>query len=368
MTASLWAFLPPEPDGEISACVVTSAGDILARGSLGDCAGMEFQRCVAVVAGMDIALARLDVPQGTPVQMRAAGRLMMEDIVAIKEGAFDAAVAVRGGVDGLRWVAHFPAQLCTQVLERLAAFQLDPDAIVPAATLLPAPEAGCVTSTYMGIAIARSQARGFAAEADLLPLIIEGQGPLEEMPMDALEQAVVTASQQGLDLNLRVGVFEKASADRLQPTWFRRAAILTACAAVLWPLVPVIEAAKYERAISALDAQTLERVQAALPNARRIVNARAQLDERLQALGLSGGPGQLLGVFTRTLSQNAAAVTDSISVSPRGGLTATLIIADQTRLEQIAQQLRSSALDVEVGAIRVTADGPRAQLIIRGQR
>lgn len=368
MTASLWAFLTPEPDGEISACVVSSAGDIVARGSLQDCAAMEFQRSVAVVPGMDVALARLAVPQGTPVQMRAAGRLMMEDVVAIKDGAFDAAVATRGAADGLRWVAHFPAQLCTQVLEQLARFQLDPDVIVPAAVLLPAPEVGCVTSEYMGSAIARSQTRGFAAEADLLPLIIEAQGPAEEMDADALELAVVTASQQGLDLNLRVGTFEKASADRLQPNWLRRAAILAACAAVLWPLVPVIEAAKYDRATGALDTQTLEHVQAALPNAPRIVNARAQLDERLQALGLSGGPGQLLGTFTRVLSQNSAAVTESISASPRGGLTATLIIADQTQLEKIAQQLRSNALDVEAGAIRVTADGPRAQLIIRGQR
>lgn len=368
MTATLWAFLPPQPDGEISGLVVSGAGDILARGSLAGCLDVEVQRSVAVVAGMDVALARLAVPEGTPVQMQTAGRLMMDDVVALKHDAFETAVAGRSDADGLRWVAHFPVQLCQQAVERLAPFQLDPDVIAPAASLLPAPEAGCITADYLGCAVARSQTRGFAAEADLLALIIDGQGPVSEITDDAFKQAILAASQQAPRLNLRVGAFAKARANRLQPTWFRRAAILAACAAALWPLLPVIEAAKYTRAVDRLDARTLERVQAALPNAPRIVNARAQLEERLQALGLSGGPGQLLGAFMRVLSQSNTSVVEQIAVSPRGGLTATLIIADQTQLEQLAQRLRSSALDVDVGEIRVTRDGPRAQLVIRGAR
>lgn len=368
MTATLWAFLPPDQDGQISACVVSEAAAVVHRGLLEECLGHDIARSVAVIPGLDAALARLPLPKGTHLQMQTAGRLMMQDVVAAKSAELLTGIARRTDDDNLRWVAQCPPATCQHALDALAPYGIAPDIVTLAASLLPAPSKGCVTADYMGIQIAKTQTRGFAAEPDVMAMILEAQDPIEILTEQAFEAAIVSASQDLPDFNLRIGSLAKASASDLKIGWFKRSALFAVCAACLWPIVPAVDGIRYRSAVARLDAETRVQVKDALPNAPRIVNARAQLEERMQALGLRGGGERLLGLLITSLSQTNSPVVEALRYTPREGLSVTLIIADEDQLESLAQRLRRGGVTADTSAIRITRDGPRADIVIKAQQ
>jgi len=359
--ATLWVFLPPDHGNALTACLVDKDGAVLKAGPIDTCLGDVFDQVIAVVAGVDVALAKLSVPQGMPAQMQTAAHLMIRDVVVAGTGSV--AVAPRADQAGQRWTAQFDTALCDAVLERLAAYDLDPEAIVPAALLLPAAEDGAVRSGYYGLDIAQTSARGFAAEPDVMDMILSGQQPIDVMAPEALQQRL----PQRPPLNLRIGARAKRDSAAFAPRWLKRSAIFALIAAFLWPALPLVDVFSYRSAIADLDAQTMRQIKAALPDAARIVNARAQLDERIAALGLSGGGEQIYGALVNATAQSAGIVVEQLSYDARQGLSATLIVGQQSQLDPLTQRLRSEGFFVDAGDIRITRDGPRAELVIKAQ-
>lgn len=365
MTATLWAFLPHDTAEEPRAFVCSEAGDILRSGPIARCAGGDVSRVVAVIAGVDITLARLNILQGTPVQMQMAAKLMMRDLVVGGDGPAAAAVSPQVGADGLRWAALFDLDVSQAAIEMLAAFDLEVDAVVPAALLLEAPPQGAVRAPYLGVDIALTPARGFAAEPAVMDYILGKESAVEQVPNDALEACFQAAAQRPLPLNMLVGALAKTDGSALNARWFKRSAVLAAIAAVIIPALPMIEAAKYRAATEDLDVQTLALVKQALPNAPRIVNARAQLEERMSALGLSGGAERLLASLAQGVAAQGGVVVEALTYDQRQGLAATLIISNEAQLDQLVGRLRTQSVTVDASAIRSTSDGPRAQLTMR---
>ncbi|MEM7569301.1 MAG: type II secretion system protein GspL [Pseudomonadota bacterium] len=363
MTKTLWAFLPPEGTAAIAVLLIDAEGRVVSRDALETVNADDVETCIAVVPGVDVALATLAIPQGTAVQMEAAARLMLQDSVAGSKA--QDAVAVSGSLDTeeTRMVAQFGAGLCADVLERLGAYGFDPDVIVPAAALLPQPQQGCVRTAYFGLDIARTARRAFAAEPEVMDLILEAEGPAEVLEEGAFED-LITSSAQPL-LNLRVGDFAKADASTFSLRWLKRSAILLAVAALAWPVLPIVDSVKYERATARLDAQTKEQVRAALPDAPRIVNARAQLRERMASLGLNGGPEDLLAALASAIQAQPGTTVQSLSYEPQQGMTVTVIIGDQTKLDQLIATLEKTGVAAQAQPIRVTRDGPRAQIVLK---
>ncbi|MEO0412708.1 MAG: type II secretion system protein GspL [Pseudomonadota bacterium] len=368
VTGILWAFLPAGADEPVLAFVVDADGQIMRRGDAAQCASGDFEKCVAVVPGVGAALAFLGLPKGTTVQMEAAAKLMMQDIVAGEDTNAAVAVSSTAQDDGTRLVAHFDTAICEDVMTRLAACGLDPDVIVPAAALLPPPSQGSIRAAYLGVDIARSTTRAFAAEPAVMDYILEGEQPCERLDEAALSTHFVETARRLPSLNLRVGAYSKPDASRFSPRWLKRSAILLGVAALLWPALSLVQAFQYEQAAERLDLQVMERVRAALPDAPRIVNARAQLRERMSALGLRGGPEQLLGHLARAIESQPGTTTQSLVYGPQQGLTATLIIADQNRLDQLIATLKRAGVSAQAQPIRATRDGPRAELTLKAER
>lgn len=367
MTRILWAFLPLT-DAEPISAVLANGGDGVQRyDDIAQAVDGDFDACVAVIPGIDVALAALCVPKGTAVQMQAAARLMLEDVVAGNDTEFTIAVSSDVFDDDARWVAHFDASLCQEVLSRLLTYGLDPDVIVPAAALLPNPIEGSLRAPYFGVDIARAKTRGFAAEPAVMDYILEAEQPCQRLNEATFQSHFLQSADTAPGLNLRVGTLSKTDASRFSFRWLRRAAVLLAIAAVLWPALSLVDAIKYERAARQVDLQAMERVRQALPNAPRIVNARAQLRERMSALGLRGGPEQLLAHLARAIQGQPGTTAESIVHAPGQGLTATLIIADQNRLDQLVSALQSAGVSAKAQAIRASRNGPRADLTIKAK-
>ncbi|MEM6683311.1 MAG: type II secretion system protein GspL [Pseudomonadota bacterium] len=359
---TLWIFMPAKHGEAITARLYDAAGELVTRGPIEACLSEQPSRSIAVVPGVNVALIKLAVPAGTPAQMQTTARLLMRDDVATKPNHLTAVAQSADG--GERWAAHFDAQVCADVLTALAQHGVDPDVVTPAALLLPDPAQGSTRSSYGPIDIARTSTRGFAAEAEIMDLILADQQPMETLADDVIPAHAARMAPAAL-LNLRVGQFAKRSAALVSQRWFKRAGVLTALAAALWPAMPLIEAYIYRREIDQLDARVAARVAAALPNAPRIVNARAQLDERLAALGLTGSGDQLYGALISAMQAAPNAAVEQLSYDQSAGLSARLIIADQRRLDPVVARLRAQNLSVDASEIRSTGSGPRASITIR---
>lgn len=365
MTATLWAFLPHESNAALHAFVCSEGGVIVRRGGIDRCLGEDVTSVVAVIAGVDVTLARLSIPDGPPVQLQTVAKLMMRDLVVGGDALADAAVAPLVGADGLRWAALFDIGVSQAAIDALAAYDLRPDAVVPATLLLEAPPGGTVRAPYHGIDLALTPARGFAAEPAIMDYILSKESAVQTLDEDAAAARFQDAARQPVPLNMLVGPLAKADGNAMSARWFKRSAIFAAVVALLFPALPIMEAAKYRSAADRLDAQTLALVEQALPNAPRIVNARAQLEERMRALGLSGGAERLLTSLSQGIAAQSGVVVEALAYDRRQGLIATVIISNEAQLDQLVNRLRTRGTSVDASAIRATGDGPRAQITMK---
>lgn len=368
MSKALWCFLADDETTAVEAAVIDDAGSFVRKADVTSLAEEAYERCIAVIAGTQVALLSLELPDGTPVQLAAAAKLMAADCVASIGDTAMVAVAPASDADGTRLTAHFQPSVCQGVLARLSALGLDPDVILPAAALLQKPQEGSIRAPYMTIEVARTSTRAFAAEAIVMDLILEEETPQETMDAAAFDHCIRTAASKDSQLNLRVDAFAKKSEADFSLRWLKRSAILLALALVLWPVAPIVKSVKYNAAAREVDAQVMEDVRSALPNAPRIVNARAQLDERIAALGLSGGPEQLAAKLTQAIQSQPGTTAESLRYDPARGLNATLVVADQNRVDQLVKALEQAGLRVQAQPIRTTRDGPRAEFLIQAAR
>lgn len=188
-------------------------------------------------------------------------------------------------------------------LAQLAAAGLVPDAIVPAALVLPPPSRGAVTAELGGQPLARTADAGFAGEPELVAALAGEE--VTAVDPDALDDALL-AAWRAPPLNLRQGVYapRRVSFFRL-PDWMQLAR-MAAVALLLGFLVLAVETIKLNADASAREAEALAAAQKRFPAAVDLASAQTLAAGELARRGQGGG----------TFAAPAAAVLAAIRPLP----------------------------------------------------
>lgn len=211
----------------------------------------------------------------------------------------------------------------------------------------------------------------FAGRAEPLPsLDIE----TVEEPAAGLPVAVMAAAfdpQQAI--NLLQGPYSRR--ERIGRYWrpWRAAAALLAGFIVVQFVAGVVERQQLAAQKQALEADIEQVYRQAFPEARKVVNARVQMERALKALrggGLAGGGG-----FAELLAQagrqfNASPNLNLQRLSYKGGqLDVALLIGDLQQLDQLKQRLVDEAgLEVEIQSASARDNLVEARLRIKEPR
>lgn len=183
---------------------------------------------------------------------------------------------------------------------------------------------------------------------------------------DALTTLTRTVAEQPA-VNLLQGAFntEQERATRAWG-WLRYAAMIAALAAGVelanrgWQ----VHQAKQQFARSTDQSEQIFRQ--TFPEVQRVVNARAQMQQQLTALGGSAAnSGGFLGLLRRAgpaLSGSAITIDDMNYRD--GALELRVVAADYESIEQVSQQLIQRQLNSAVGQVMTLGDGSSAQLRI----
>jgi len=259
-------------------------GRIVARGQ-----GLNWQRdgadrIVLIAPAAATAIHRAQLPGLTRKQAEAAARVMaLENSIGAPE-RLHVAVGPRDS-DGNLDVAVIDAAGLADWIAWAQAENFDPDAIIPAALLLPFPEQGVVQGRVGDELVARDAASGFPADG-LAELI--AAGPVRQVDSAEIDAALVAAVSDP-PLDLRQGIFAKRRPGVDRRILWRCLALAGAIAlAVL--VVALLKIARLDADSDALDASSVAQAKRFAPQVETPAEAEAAINTRLTAL-MRGGRG-----------------------------------------------------------------------------
>jgi len=361
----LIVFVPAIADAPLRWLHCAEDGALLARGSGAPFPAVDEETViVAVVPGDAVVLHWIELSAVTEAQALAAARLMASDVVAAPAPGTHVALGPAEAGSAHRVLAITDAGVMWAWLERLAAAGLDPDAVVPAQLLLAAPASGLRVAEHDGLLLVRGDREAFAAEPELAALLI-GDRTVERVEADHVwDEAGRIAS--ALPLNLRQGPFAKPHRWRADWTFIRRAAMLGGAIFFIILIGLAANALRHGLAADRIERQIEAEARKALPPEMRVVNAPAQLGQRLtEATG--GGAG-----FLPTASALFAAIRDAggarveaLRYEPDGRLTATIGMTTAGDGDLIRQHLESAGFTVDQGPQQSGATGLSIELTVR---
>lgn len=269
-------------DGAAGADRAYAPGDDAPWGTLDDTA-----RIVALAPAADAPVR--SVPRGVmPLpQALAAARLEANGGGEASWPAGETHVAVAAESDERAVLVATVAPTAMDAwLAGLAAAGLVPQAIVPAALVLPRPDAGAVVATLAGQAIARTSQAAFAGEPELVAALATGEA--RQLDDEALAAALV-AVWRNPPLNLRQGAYapRRVSFFRL-PDWVQLARMATV-ALLLGFLVLAAETIKLNADARAREEAALAAAQKRFPAAVDLASAQSLAAAELARRGQGGG-------------------------------------------------------------------------------
>lgn len=292
-------------------------------------------RCVLVVPGAHVLAREIDVAGATPAQSRAAALATLAPELAAPADQLTCALGTPSG--GRRIVLVASRARIDAWLSSAKAQGLAPDAILPDFMLLPVPEPGQAHIAARGEdVVVRSASSAFTCQRELAERLVTN---LTLMTID-LEQAAANALRRGMIANapnLLDGISRttrKAPARAMIWPVAAAAAALVAATAAPW-----ISAARINGATAELRNEGDAVARAALPDASRIVDARAQLreaalpHERTQK-ALTHATGILEG-----LAQTSGVQLSRLELGPDGAMHASLAASDLSQLQPLRDHI-----------------------------
>ncbi|MDF0541538.1 type II secretion system protein GspL [Sphingobium sp. H39-3-25] len=224
---------------------------------------------------------------------------------------------------------------------------LDPDAIVPAALLLPAPAEGCVRAMIGAEDVLRGAAVA-APASDPLAAAIIGQ----DVPVALGADTVRWAMLDGLEappLNLRQGDFAKRVRRQVDGQRLRRMAVWCGFIAFISLSMSLIAIVKLNADTRRLDAQAVEAARTVLPAATDAALVLQDLDARLaeRGAGAWGFTGPASGLFSAMQGAPGVSMT-SLGRTADGTLRATIAAAR-------AEEINGVLLAIQAAGFTITA-------------
>lgn len=318
-------------------------GVIVARGDLAPRAD---EPVVAVVPAEDVALHWAPVAARSPAQAQAAARLLVAEGTL---AAAEAHVAVGSAApDAPRPIAVVKAAKMQAWLAALAEAGMEPQAMIPAALLLPAPEAGYRRADLGGEVVLRGAEAGFAEVPGLTELIL-GDAPVETLSGEALE-AAVAAAILAPPLDLRQGSF--ARRERIDFDWrqTRRALWLIAATLIVTLALNLVLILRYNLEAAALERRADALAATGLARGETVSDPQRQLEARLTRLRGAG-----LG-FTQTTAAAFSAIRAvpgselrTLNFDQTGRLRLTLATQTEGQVNDVIARLSALGLAVTPG-------------------
>lgn len=340
-----------------------------AHGDLEQCAQAATGRQIVVlVPAADVLLTRVSVPTRNRSRLLQAVPYALEDQLAEDVATLHFALGPATPDGGIA-VAVVARERMTAWLDRLQEVGLRPDLLVPETLALPAGDNEWSVLVEGNDALLRTGlTQGGYTEAAHLPLLVEsalkdaGEAPPGQLHLNLVEGADALADLTGVPVARRAvgcalevfaaGIGETPTVNLLQGTFSRReqagrlwrpwraAAVLAGVWIVVQGGVTGYDIWRLQARIVAQDQQITQLFRAALPGVQRIVDPRAQMEQRLRELrggAQSGGALALLAGVSEVLQGDASATLNAASY--RGGrLDLDLELKDIQALDRIKQQ------------------------------
>ena len=297
-------------------------------------------RTIVVVPGQDLRVAWLELADGTPLQVLAAARRVLEEQVAA--GAETVHVAVGEGAAGApRPVAVVDRQRMRAWLDACAALGVVPDALVPDCLMMAEPaEAGIEVFDRDQAWVVRGPQLAFSAEPALAGAVLGTRPFVLLTEAQAASRLATTAARVPLDLLQ----FEFAPRSPALSRRLRRLAWLAALALCL-PLL-------------ALAAQSLRHAWGAYA-------ARAQIETLARQHAIAGTDADAVaahfrqwsaadrfaaqsGALFAALAQQPDARLRSLAFDTHGGMDVQLHQADAQAVELLRTRLAAAGLRVQL--------------------
>ena len=324
-------FLPGEATGY--RWVKVTDGAVIARGEgVPPIEPDETVLAIAPAAATTLHWAKL--PDRSIAQATAAARSIVAEASLAPGADLHVAVGAEAGAEE-RPIAVVSITQMQAWIADLATHGVDPNAILPAALLLPRPATGFVSADLGGDIVVRGANTGFADDPALTQLLTDGAVP-DLLDRTTIEAAIVRAIAVPV-LDLRQGVFaRKRRSIGIDWPEIRRIAWLAAAVVALTIMIGLAQIIRDTIGADLLDAQADRLARTGLLPGETVNNADRQLDDRL--LGLRG-PG--LG-FTRS----AGAIFAAIRAVPASEATALSFENNGTMRVAIAAQGEGAVSDV----------------------
>ncbi len=245
----------------------------------GDAANLRVVALVPAVGAPVRSAPRGDMPAAQAV---SAARLAPAGLAS--DRPLHVAAAAEGDAVVTCRVAEYDMDLW---LAELAAAGLDPDALVPAALVLPAPLSGEIALGEIGgQSLARSTDAAFAGEPEMVEALA-GDAPRTEVPAELLADRLAALWRQP-PLDLRQGAYARPRVSFFRlPDWAQLAR-MAAVLALLGFLILAVEIIRLELDSNALEDEALFAAQQRFPAVTDLASAEAQVNAELLRRGAGG--------------------------------------------------------------------------------
>lgn len=292
-------------------------------------------RCILVVPGAYVLAREIEAAGSTPAQSRAAAlAALAPDLAAPVDqlvcgvgaagaGQHIALIAARNQIDG--WL--------NSARER----GLTPDAVLPDYMMLPVPELGQVQVATSGEdVIVRLGHAGFACQHDLADQLIGARTRVAAN----LEQAAIEAVRRGAIASAPSLLAGLTRTSRNVPTRSMLWPVAAAAAAlVIATVAPWVSASRINGATAELREAGDAAARAALPNARRIVDAKAQLREAAMPRERTGQALTYATGVLEGLSRTSGVQLSRLEFGADGVMHASLTAADLSQLQPLRDHI-----------------------------
>lgn len=335
-------FLPPLASMAAPWWLLDEGGSVLQSGRLEpDGALLEGDvPTVAVVSGADVAVRWLLLPKGRPVQVLAAARWQMGDVLAQDMSGSVVAIGPQDA-QGRTAVAAVANSLMAGWHAWLSGAGLDPVAMVPDCLCIAQDEYEAVVApTLWADQIVVAEGMSVTVQPELVELLLAGRKARYLAESEA-EAALLRGGYNPV-LNLFDGLAPVAK--REGKVW-RRVVVLAACA-LISPLVLMLAALIRDdmKSRSALD-EAKATAAAYMPDTATNDDPLAVVESRLSEMAPAGGHVRTVAALFETLEPvTGAGISEINAVGPE--LRATVRLPDQAAIDVMRDGLAQRGLSM----------------------
>lgn len=378
-----------------------AGGHVLDSGQAPDVAALaavtadeDLEQVLALAPGPDVVLRRAGLPARNTAQARAAAPFLLEDDLSVDPSRLHFALGP-AAEDGTRWIAAVDREVMAGWQTALRPFDEIGVTLVPEPLAIAVPAHGLTLIEREGRVLASGADIAFAAEAELMPLLLPevladiekiyfyGDRPAAVTPEGGWGARIVTRKDPlSLEAFLRKAAAEPAAdrVDLLQGPFalrrrfakqlgpWRRAGVLAASLLLAFLALQISLGVRYDLLADKAYAQAEARFREAFPETRRVVNPRTQMKARLNELRSAGSDAylRLNESLFRALARSPSVRLESLRYDGgRQQLTVNLSFDAYDQIEPIKTALGDDGFAVEEGGTRQGGERLVGDLTVR---